>query len=71
MKDGLGSVTKYQKGRLDIEVGLPEKEPACRWCRFVKWESGIGRAYCAVTHEYLPYADGKIGDNCPIKWEEE
>lgn len=71
MREGFDGVTKYRKGRLELDVGLPEKEAVCHWCRFVKWESGIGRAYCAVTHEYLPYEQGKIGDNCPIEWEEE
>ena len=70
MRESLGGCTRYRKGRLDIEVGLPEREQVCRWCRFVKWESGIGRAYCAVTHEYLVNPVGIIGDGCPIEWEE-
>lgn len=70
MGESLGGVTKYRKGRLNLEVGLPEKEPVCHWCRFMKWESGIGRGYCAITHEYLVAPEGRIGGKCPIEWED-
>ena len=68
MKDFSRGVSYYTKGT--ITIGFPEDDVCCRWCPMMGVEIKTDRSYCRKTGEYLFAPNYRIGDRCPIEFEE-
>lgn len=67
-------MAKFDKGvefyttlKAEIFIHFPEKDVTCQWCPYCRAERDLGRFWCRLTNEmiYNPYIG--IGDNCPLK----
>lgn len=69
----LGSVKKYRRGTVLVNIDLPEQEPGCLHCYFLRYSDGKGRFWCDATGEPLfrDQITKRIGELCPVEWEEE
>ena len=66
-----GGVTEYAIGRMEIQVGFPNREKKCRWCPYCVDDSRMKqRRICTETFEIIPDID-KMGVRCPLMFEEE
>ncbi len=63
-------VTRYRIGHIKGEIGLPEQNQVCFWCKLINYDRG-NRPYCMFTGEYLINHKEKMGDICPIEWGDE
>jgi hypothetical protein len=46
-------VSYYTKGKATIEIGFPENQIKCQYCRFIRYSDGLKRYSCRLTEEYL------------------
>lgn len=68
----LGSVKKYRRGKVLVNIDLPDQEPGCLHCYFLRYSDGKGRFWCDATGEPLfrDQITKRIGELCPVEWEE-
>ena len=67
----LGAVKKYRRGKVLDNIDLPDKEPGCLHCYFLRYSDGKGRFWCDATGEPLfrDQITKRIGELCPVEWE--
>ena len=65
------SVLHYTKGVAAVEIGFPNNDTVCQWCRFCYSEYGLDRARCRLTDEVLRFPFSERGSKCPIVFQED
>lgn len=60
-------VSYYTMMELTMEIGFPEDEVKCKWCRFLKHYDSMNRDKCGLTDDIL-YSTETIGHNCPLRF---
>ena len=58
-------VSYYTFADLSIQIGFPEDEVKCKWCRFLKHYDSMNRDKCGINDEII-YSTELIGQNCPL-----
>lgn len=58
-------VSYYTFAETTIQIGFPEDEVKCKWCRFLKHYDSIDRDKCGLTEDIL-YSTELRGINCPL-----
>lgn len=58
-------VSYYTFADLSMQIGFPEDEVKCKWCRFLKHYDSMNRDKCGLTDDIL-YSTELIGHNCPL-----
>jgi len=58
-------VSYYTIADLSMEIGFPEDEVCCKWCRFIRHYDNLDRDKCALTEDIL-YSRETRGHNCPL-----
>lgn len=64
-------VLHYTKGLAVVEVGFPNDDTVCQWCKFCYSEYGLDRARCRLTDEVLRFPFSERGTKCPIVFDME
>ena len=58
-------VDYYTIGRLNVDVGFPEEETKCKYCKFCEKDYGFDRWWCKVTGNML-YSVETRDKECPL-----
>ena len=58
-------VSYYTFADLSMQIGFPEDDVKCKWCRFLRHYDNLDRDKCALTDDIL-YSRELIGHNCPL-----
>lgn len=58
-------VAYYTIADLSMQIGFPEDEVKCAWCRFLRHYDNLDRDKCALTEDIL-YTRELRGINCPL-----
>ena len=58
-------VSYYTIADLSIQIGFPEDEVKCKWCRFIRQYDSLDRDKCSLTEEIL-YSKEIRGIHCPL-----
>lgn len=58
-------VSYYTFADLSIQIGFPEDEVKCKWCRFIRHYDSLDRDKCSLTEEIL-YSKEIRGIHCPL-----
>lgn len=71
MKPLFGECIHYLKGKVTIDIGLPEKELGCKHCPLCQKNYAMDSYYCIATGEILFKENmrNRIGALCPVEWE--
>lgn len=67
----MNGVSHYAKGTGLISVYFPDGKICCNYCLFCRYEDAYRRYSCRATSEWLLTPFATVGDNCPLKFEEE
>ena len=67
----LDKVLHYTNGIATIEVGFPNDDTVCQWCKFCYSEYGLDRARCRLTDEVQRFPCTERGVKCPVTVEED
>lgn len=72
MMESLGQCLSYKRGKLSIDVNLPEKNPCCQFCFYgLVYNQAFDRYVCRFTGELILDPKHSIGDGCPVEWEDD
>ena len=55
----------YTFAETTIQIGFPEDEVKCKWCKFLKHYDNLDRDRCVLTEDIL-YTRELRGLNCPL-----
>ena len=58
-------VSYYTFADLSMQIGFPEDDVKCKWCRFLRHYDNLDRDKCALTDDIL-YSRELIGHNCTL-----
>lgn len=58
-------VLYYTFAEYTIQIGFPEDEVKCKWCKFLRHYDGLNRDKCGLTEDIL-YSTELRGLNCPL-----
>lgn len=64
-------VSYYTKGHVTVVINFPEDKAVCQWCPFCRNEDSLKRWKCLLTGEYLVYPFVSVGNECPVRLEDE